>query len=263
MPGDARFVGRDLAPFGQQVLAGCRELPFSSFNNLFEVIAKKAHGRKGSLEGFNAERGVMQPISAYFNPQRLQRFRNQLAVERANAGVNPFNQRDPSYGVGRDTIRGFHGFTKPLTTYRKWAEAECSRLNATVLQSKVSSAAAFEDWHRSLRKSLQRHWRMSQGQTLKLAHLFKLIDLFVKWLSTHDFGVPNITQGLLDYGHCALDSKTLDELNKCLSMALPIFKPRMGHITSRVTYDFCQDLLRELSVQCGGTPLLFDYYAWK
>jgi hypothetical protein len=37
----------------------------------------------------------------------------------------------------------------------------------------------------------------------------------------------------------------------------------MGHIANEHTYNFCQDLVAEFAASCGGTPLLFDYYAWK
>ena len=72
-----------------------------------------------------------------------------------------------------------------------------------------------------------------------------------------------VTRGFEAHAHCALDRHTLTKLNGCLSFALPMPHASMGNILTNNTYVFCQDLISEFTRHCGGTPLLFDYFAWK
>jgi hypothetical protein len=139
----------------------------------------------------------------------------------------------------------------------------CDTISPAELAHAIGTRDGFLSWHTSLADSLDLHWTRYQPGSLSFAHRYKLVDLFVKWLSTHDFGAPNLTEALVAHANCALDSQTLGMLNECLSMALPIVNPSMGDIHSRSTYDFCQDLIGEFSAHYGGTRLLFDYFAWR
>jgi hypothetical protein len=72
-----------------------------------------------------------------------------------------------------------------------------------------------------------------------------------------------VKEGFINHAICPLDRQILARLNECLSGALPMASPSMGHIANMRTYDFCQELIADFAGSCGGTPLLFDYWAWK
>lgn len=206
----------------------------------------------------------MHTLHDYFSSERGEAFANALPALRQRVGVIPFAQRSSHFGVAGNTFRAYRGWQRePSKVYRKWAEGICNTLDAPSLAVRVASAEGFRGWHASLAELLQVHWTDQQGGVLSFAHQHKLIDLFVKWLSAHDFGCQQLSQSLVSHANCALDSQTLQKLNECLSMALPISNPSMGDIHSRQTYSFCQNLIERFATQYGGTRLLFDYFAWR
>ena len=182
-----------------------------------------------------------------------------------------------SYGVGSNTYRAFKGpkepspskkyeklKTPPSKAYSAWANKVCKSLDAKALAKQIATVQGFEAWHGSLAESLQKHWKKVQaGESLSLAHKYKLIDLFVKWLSNHNFDCPELTKAFEEHAHCALDSQTLEKINACISYALPIKNPSMGDITTQAAYDFCQQLIAGFARSQGGSSLLFDYHSWK
>ena len=206
----------------------------------------------------------MRPLSHYFAPELQREFTEALPDLRAQLGRLPFARRDRQLGVGGETFRAYRNWTyPPSTTYRTWAAQVCKRLSPQYLQQQLISQTAFDAWHTSLATSVQDQWRITEGKDLSFAHQHKLVDLFIKWLSGYDFGTPIISAGFEAHAKCALDRQTLQKLNECLSTALPMPAPSMGHILTKTTYLFCQELIAEFSMSCGGTPLLFDYFAWK
>ena len=206
----------------------------------------------------------MQPIARYFAHKLKREFTRVIPKLRAELAQVPFAQHGLDYGVGGETFRAFRNWEhRPSDLYRTWAASVCAQLSPDILAEKLGSRRAFAQWHRSLVVDLQAHWFAHENHHLSFAHQYKLVDLFIKWMSRHDFGSPKIPVGFEAYAHCALDRQTLGKLNECLSLALPMPNPSMGDILADTTYFFCQDLIREFTTHCGGTPLLFDYFAWK
>jgi len=206
----------------------------------------------------------MKPLSKYFSVELGNAFAATLPQSQKIIGSAPFNPQNPKYGVGGNTFRAYTGWLlSPSKTYRQWAEPICRALDPSSLGTQLSTAQGFQFWHSSLADSLQAHWIANQGRPLSFAHQHKLIDLFVKWLSRHEFPSSQLSQALVDHANCALDSQTLSKLNECLSFALPISKPSMGDVHSGITYVFCQDLISDFATHFGGSRLLFDYFAWK
>ena len=206
----------------------------------------------------------MERIADYFSPEHGAAFASAIPSLRAKIGVTPFEPLGSNYGVGGNTFRAYVGWPKkPSTIYRLWAERTCKQLDLQRLAQQLETSEGFKDWHSSLAASLQDHWLHEQDKSLSFAHQHKLIDLFVKWLSSHDLSSPTLSNHLVNQANCALDSQTLGKLNECLSMALPITKPSMGDIHTRNTYEFCQALIENFSVRFGGSRLLFDYFAWR
>jgi hypothetical protein len=207
---------------------------------------------------------AMEQISDYFSPEQGAAFASAISSLRAKIGVIPFTPLGSNYGVGGNTFRAYAGWPeKPSKSYRQWAKLICDQLDIRLLEQQLETKEGFMAWHSSLAESLQSDWQREQGGLLSFAHQHKLIDLFIKWLSSHNLSSPKLSECLVMRANCALDSQTLSKLNECLSMALPIAKPSMGDIRSKNTYEFCQTLIEKFSVHFGGSRLLFDYFAWR
>jgi hypothetical protein len=206
----------------------------------------------------------MQHLSSYFDPKYVAAFKKALPRLKKQLGRTPFENRRATYGVAGETFRAYTGWTnRPSDIYRTWAASVCETITPELLLQNLTSRDTYVSWHCALAKSLQKHWYRSERKRLSFAHLYKLVDLFIKWLSRHDFGSPEVTVGFAQYANCALDRQTLAKLNRCLSLALPMPSPSMGHILGPTTYQFSQDAIAAFSHHCEGTPLLFDFYAWK
>jgi hypothetical protein len=206
----------------------------------------------------------MHTLRNFYCVERGTEFTGALPALRQRIACRPFRQLDTAMGVGGNTFRAYREWpVPPSRVYRAWAVSVSQTLNSSKLAETLKTRESFLTWHETLGNSLDAHWFKQQGGSLSFAHRYKLIDLFVKWLSSHNFGVPALTEALVLHANCALDSQTLSMLNECLSLALPISKPSMGDIHSRYTYDFCQDLIGEFASHHGGTRLLFDYFAWR
>lgn len=206
----------------------------------------------------------MQSINDFYNHKQVSEFQKAVPSLRAQIGRETWSNEIKQFGIAGNTFRAFRGWTHmPSDLYRIWAEEQCEAIDPASLEMSVNSKEGFEEWHSSLCKSLQKHWKKYESSELSIAHQYKVIDLYIKWLSQFDFGLPTVSSGLIDYSHCAIDSKILLRLNDCLSGALPLGKPSMGHVKCEATYQFCQRLISSFSSHCGGTSLLFDYYAWK
>ncbi|WP_139826247.1 hypothetical protein [Derxia lacustris] len=205
----------------------------------------------------------MLDIQPYFSVKHGKEFAKSLPNLRKELGCIPFAEHDSGYGVGGDTFRALRKLqVPPSKVYQDWAAITCKNINPRLL-SKSLATGGFQDWHTMLAESLQQRWISRQNEPLSFAHQHKLIDLFVKWLSRHDFENKKLTKLLELHSNSALDSRVLSNLNACLSHALPLTKPSMGDIHCRETYDFCQKLIESFASYYGGTKLLFDYFSWK
>lgn len=179
----------------------------------------------------------------------------------------PPAEHDGRFGVGGNTFRALVNCQRPPSdVYREWATLAFAILNADpqAVADTINTQEGFAAWHAELAASLQNYWQHEQdGHALEFAHQNKLVDLFIKWLSALDLGNEQLTNAFVAYANCALDRTTLAFLNQCLSSALPLSNlPRMGHVRTAQTYAFCQCLIRCVAENYGGTPLLFDYFAW-
>jgi len=174
-----------------------------------------------------------------------------------------FDENKSKFGVAGNTFRAFSGYPKkPSLVYREWAKKQTAKILNTASLG-FTSQTEFDEWHNELFKSLQNHWKRNQNKDLNLAHSYKLVDLYIKWLSKNSKCSKKLCSSILKYGYCALDSQIIYTLNQCLSGALPIKNATMGHIGNQNTYDYCQDLIKNFSEHYNGSRLLFDYYAWK
>jgi hypothetical protein len=192
-------------------------------------------------------------MKQYMNEEMMKKFRKAFpTIISSKIGKKRINSDEASFGIAGNPFRAYRGWNgKPGEIYRQWAKPTTTRITQLDQNTDISSRKAFLEWHKGLYDSLQAHWQKHEGKQLPLAHGYKLVDLYIKWLSSHQFANKPFLEGILRNANCALDSQILERLNQCYSMALPVFKPSMGHIHNQNTYDLCQTLIGEFSENCG------------
>jgi len=157
----------------------------------------------------------MPSIDPYINRVEAKRFIASIPrINSESIAQNMWNADHSTYGVGANTFRAFAGYQhKPSVQYRTWARNQSKSLSGEALLKATSSQEDFDAWHQKLAQSLQRTWQKTQSKPLSVAHKYKLVDLYVKWLTRHAFTSPSVNDGLLNHAHCALDSRILNTIN--------------------------------------------------
>lgn len=174
------------------------------------------------------------------------------------------------FGVESSTTRGIptgrQGENGPQALYRTWARAALAVMLAdSTLPDRLNSTAAFDAWHTGLAESLAAHWLAGTDgeRTLSLAHRYKLLDLFVRWLRVGAKTSPRLVAVCEQFGHIPLDRKSLHVLSETfggIGLAGPF---SMGNVHTEGAYRFYQGLARHACADAGGTPLLFDVFCWN
>jgi hypothetical protein len=225
------------------------------------VSTNAQYGKGSNLNVLNKEYFMQQ----YIDKKLAAEFRKSLPKIKRQIGEKPISNLNAlSGGVAGNTFRAYGGYqNKPGDIYKSWANKVTAGLLKQCPLRDISTRDLFLIWHNELYKSLQRHWKKHQGEPLPLSHCYKLVDLYIKWISRHQLKEKEFLEALVQNANCALDSQILERLNICYSKALPIRKPSMGHIHNQNTYNLCQSLITAFSESCGGSRLLFDYWAWQ
>lgn len=199
----------------------------------------------------------------YYNEELGRDFSEQVEALRNLARKESFDENNSTFGIAGNTFRAFTGYKLPPSQiYKEWSSQQ-TKLIFSSSDISFNSQSEFDKWHTSLFESLNNYWVERQGKELSFAHTYKAIDLYLKWLCSNSTCSETLSNNLLQFGYCALDSQILYKLNLCLSGALPIRKPTMSDIANQNTYNFCQSLIKDFAEYYGGTRLMFDYYAWK
>ncbi|HDR9105983.1 TPA: hypothetical protein QDB04_002839 [Burkholderia vietnamiensis] len=196
---------------------------------------------------------------------------------------NPKNET--SYlGLDRTTARaidsGFKGERGPIAVYESWATMELIRVTETpALVKALSTREGFEAWHRALTDSLVVHWRekidehnellleaegdafFPVNRELNVAHRYKLVDLFVRYLRVKAEKHPELAHHCYEFGHIPLDRRSLAVISAAFSGIGVGDNFRMGDIVSEAMYRTYQKLARAIVALAGGTPLLLDVFA--
>lgn len=176
----------------------------------------------------------------------------------------PLELIDGTYGVEGNTFRAYRGYKiAPSEVFRGWAKLETEKIKLSPPTINVSTQKGFYLWHSNMANSLNTYWSDKQSKILSYAHTYKLIDLYVKWLSQFKFSEENFVINLNKYASCALDKQTLKKINICYGLCMPINQPSMGNIYNEKTYEFCQTIINDFCRLADSTKLEFDYWVWK
>lgn len=186
------------------------------------------------------------------------------------------------YGVEQSTVRSYstgirgaaHG---PTAIFNEWAKVQADALNSWPAGA---SRQDFEELHSRLAETLQAHWRarlkeirslrdpLAAGngricEELSVGQTYKLVDLFVRhlWITAPDKSAG--ADGVFPHAHMPLDRKSMHVLSATFSGILMAPKFSMGMVVQEAQYRWCQALVRlACETAGGGTPLLFDRFAW-
>ena len=162
-------------------------------------------------------------MDKYINKQKLNSFSKSLIKTRSALGKNDITSITKAYGIAGNTFRAYTGWrVSPSDVYRVWAKNNTDKLIKSPPTKITSNKEGFKKWHKSLYDSLNRYWKKKQGAHLSVAHCYKLIDLYIKWLSQFDFGDSRFVKNINKYASCALDRQTIEKINQCYSKCLPI-----------------------------------------
>jgi hypothetical protein len=203
-------------------------------------------------------------MKKYYNNDLGKDFSSKLDELKKRLRSQSFNPATSKYGIAGNTFRAYRNYkTPPSKVYREWAKEVTSQLLIDRKIPNLSNQNKFDKWHLELFDSINQRWNTRQNKTLSFAHTFKLLDLYLKWLSSNKECPKELSESILKFGYCALDSQILLKLNECLNGALPLKNPSMGDIINSNTYEYCQKLIKDFCEKYGGTRLLFDYYAWE
>ena len=199
--------------------------------------------------------------------------------------------RNPAYetsslGLDHTTSRAFstgeRGRRGPVAIYEAWAAVQLARVTSdTELQASLGTREGFERWHADLAAALVAHWHVSVSENnerlrrlegddfipanpdLSIAHRYKMVDLFVRYLRVKAGAHPDLARCCYEFGHIPLDRKSLAVISAAFSGLLvgagDTFS--MGDIVSEQMYRTCQRLARAICHEAGGTPLLLDVFA--
>ncbi|MBZ2162458.1 hypothetical protein [Alteromonas stellipolaris] len=203
-------------------------------------------------------------MKSYINDQMIKKFQKSLPSIRIKLGLENLSAMPDNFGVGGNTFRAYVGYVlPPSSVYRNWAKKQTNSIQKKLPVNETSSEECFINWHEKLYRFLCRYWLKQQGDSLSLAHGYKLVDLYIKWLSRYEFEDKQFVINLNKYANCAIDSQVLIKINICYSSCLPIHNPSMGHVKNKNTYDYCQQLISNFCDEAMATRLEFDYWAWK
>jgi len=203
-----------------------------------------------------------------YKPSAVRKLRsiNREAKEYFNARKRlDFENENTNWGIAGDTFRSYVNFNnRPSLIYRKWAKKTVSGKDFLKRLNDIKNYQDFLKVHKSIQKSLDRFWKQKQGKSLTLAQRNKIIDLFIKFLSTAEIeGFIGLNNTLLQFGHIPLDKFSLLAVKDCFYGMVLCPSPRMGNIDEIETYYFIQNQIRELMIKAKLPNLFFDFYARK
>jgi len=176
-----------------------------------------------------------------------------------------FDENHPTFGIEGNTFRAFRNYSlSPSKTYRNWIKENKIIENFKNDINSIDSLSSFKSFHQKLSNNFSEYWFKKQKQELTIAQNFKLIDLFVKYMSRVKInGYKSINKNLCNFGNIPLDKFSFAAIKTNFYGIIISKNPSMGDICDIETYDFIQDQINYLMIDLKLPNLFFDYYAWN
>ncbi|WP_165087408.1 hypothetical protein [Caballeronia sp. SBC2] len=247
----------------------------------------------------------MSPLSSefdlrtYLNPMWLRRAKAYMP-EAELKYLSPLGEKT-LHGVDASTARGMTlgGDGKdegPLKAFEDWAVEELRLLgldgsgvtdnHRRLWESMNRSQADFDEWHAAAAERLRAHWkrcwltvqtaRDQNGRdprksatradgSPRIAHKYKLVDLFVRRLRITAPRGSALAQAVRQFGHIPLDRKSLALIGATVGHIVYGPSSSMGDVRTELAYRTYQRLTRAICQAIGpeATPILFDFFVWN
>lgn len=195
------------------------------------------------------------------------------------------NNESTRFGVDGTTVRKYplgqtgKGGKPGSLVFNPWAEKQTKKVLRDIVRwEKINTRDGFEEWHAELAKSLANYWlkkveeRANALNTpfdkatdgLSVARLYKLVDLYVRWMRTQAPPKSALYKGVMRFAHIPLDRKSIATLQTAFNGQMPRRGFSMGDIETINDYLAYQELGRVIAGKVrNGTPILFDVFAWN
>ena len=224
-------------------------------------------------------------VRDYFNTEWLQMYEDYLPAARSWWLKNTSTKT--VFGVEQTTARSYStgqrgASSGPVAVFNEWAAYQVQALEQDPgwLRT-LAKREGFDRAHAGLAASLDAHWQqrvaaisaiteagdLSEGQrrvsrVLTVGQKYKFVDLFVRhlWIEHGDRALN--ADSSLPHARTPLDRKSLHVLSATFNGILIAPKFSMGMVVSEAQYSYCQALVEMVCHARGGTPLLFDVFAW-
>ncbi|MBC8737257.1 hypothetical protein F6X40_10600 [Paraburkholderia sp. UCT31] len=236
---------------------------------------------------------------AAYLPQAHEWWNNPLN-ETTDYGVDPTTIR--AMGTGSKEGDPTWG---PLAAFNAWAKHQVAELDLSSPATAAHASAKwkrfdietfddFETWHRNLAESLDGHWRdwlektraaslhpdtgwqeraraCNADGSLCVAHKYKLVDLFVRFLRLLAPAGTSFGAALVRHAHIPLDMKSIAVISATVGNLSVGGGTSMGDIKTELAYQTYQRLARVIcdvvaarsdNRSVAVSPIIFDVFAW-
>lgn len=121
----------------------------------------------------------------------------------------------------------------------------------------IDSQESFDEWHRGLVSSLEKYWaaHAHRDYSLGLRQLYKLVNLFVKWLRIKV--QPEVRALIEQHAHTTLNTPTVKRVCELLGVSTLTF-PTVQNF--EVWYRKTQKQIRDFTEEHGGSPVIVDVW---
>jgi hypothetical protein len=224
-------------------------------------------------------------LGGYLSDEWLQMYEDYLPTARAWWDRNTTTKS--AFGVEQTTARSYstgqRGATSgPVAVFNEWATYQVQALEQDPgWRRALGTREGFDRAHAGFAASLAAHWHQRVAaisainqadvpgerqkrvsRELTVGQKYKFIDLFIRYLWVERSDRTQDADSSLPWARLPLDRKSLHVLSATFNGILMARKFSMGMVVSEAQYRYCQALVGMVCIERGGTPLLFDVFAW-
>jgi hypothetical protein len=222
---------------------------------------------------------------SYLNSEWLQMYEDYLPTARAWWDKN--TRTKSAFGVEQTTARSYStgqrgASSGPVAVFNEWASYQVQALEQDLAWRRtLGTREGFDRAHAGFAASLAAHWQARVAaisaineadasyerqrrvsRELTVGQKYKFVDLFVRYLWIERSDRTRDADSSLPHARAPLDRKSLHVLSATFNGILMAPKFSMGMVVSEPQYRYCQALVEIICQEQGGTPLLFDVFAW-
>ncbi|MFL9906810.1 hypothetical protein [Paraburkholderia sp. RL17-337-BIB-A] len=173
---------------------------------------------------------------------------------------------DKTYG-GVSTFQGVEtGFTGepngPQAVHKGWAYRELKKLSEEGFDvNALDSTEGFERWHAKLIDSYEANYERKGLKPLPRHTVYRLVDLFVKWLRVYRKEYPAVVAAIKRHAHVVLNEPNRNLISEIIDDCPPYGSSTQSTEGAVRSYNDIQNKVRVFCQQRGGSPIIVDVWA--